>query len=259
MARLVLFDLLYLLVLARPLRRTERPQRSEAGKHEDQRNRDADISEPAAGAISHRNAPLGTEEPDAICKVPRSRDDPDYVEEKGPRDRHFTLHLAEGQEVSRNAISRAEQMWPQHAHGVNVPADVDEGDQAGPTLRGVHPVAGPRILGDVAFAAEPDVEAVNGVIEERNIDADPLEHLGEGKSGEELDLFGIGMRAIGGEGIGNEMLDQERPDRNDAAQRMQSPEKKGIALSGTQGRHSLANTSTGRSCHDEGLLEGSER
>jgi len=46
--------------------------------------------------------------------------------------------------------------------------DVDEGDDAGPALRGIEPVAGPGIIGDVGLALIPDEDAVKSVVEDRN-------------------------------------------------------------------------------------------
>ena len=64
------------------------------------------------------------------------------------------------------------------------------------------------------------------MIEDRNVDTEDLEPDGEWKAGEEFDLVSIGLRAVGGECIGDKVFYQECADRNDAAQRMQAAPKK---------------------------------
>ena len=52
------------------------------------------------------------------------------------------------------------------ALAIDVLGDVGEGDEAGVALGGVHPVAGPGVVDEVGLAAEPDPDAVEGVIED---------------------------------------------------------------------------------------------
>ena len=54
--------------------------------------------------------------------------------------------------------------------------DVGEGDQAGVALRDIEPVACPGIVDDIRLAAQPDPDAVAGVIEDGQKDEDPLQH-----------------------------------------------------------------------------------
>ena len=72
-----------------------------------------------------------------------------------------------------------------------VPDDVEEDDSAGPTLGGEHPIARPGIFGNVAFAAEPDVEAVKRVVENRQPDSKQLQVENKREAGEQLHLLGI--------------------------------------------------------------------
>src|ERR1700693_1893739 len=103
------------------------------------------------------------------------------------------------------------------AHVPGVLDDIKKRDAAGPALGGEHPVASPGIIRNVALAAEPDVEAVKGVVENRQPDPEQFEVENEGKARQEFDLLGVRGRAAGGECVGDEMFDQERADRNDAA------------------------------------------
>jgi len=64
------------------------------------------------------------------------------------------------------------------------------------------------------------------VIEDRQPDAKQLERHDKGETAEEFNLLGIGGRPAGGEGIGNEMFDQEQTHRNNPAQRVQAAEQK---------------------------------
>ncbi len=91
---------------------------------------------------------------------------------------------------------------------------------------GEHPVAGPGIVGDVALAAEPDVEAVERVVENRQPDPEQLQIENERKAGEQFDLLGVRAGPAGGERVGDEVLNQERAYRNDAAERMKLAQQK---------------------------------
>src|SRR5271169_290370 len=98
--------------------------------------------------------------------------------------------------------------------------DVDEGDYARPALGRVEPVAGPRVIRDVALASIPDVKAVEAVVEDRNPDEEQLQQKNAGQAVEELDLFPVGYGAVEGFGVRDEVLDQEGTDGYDAAERM---------------------------------------
>ena len=104
---------------------------------------------------------------------------------------------------------------PRESQMPGMPNDVSESDSAGVALRRVHPVAGPRILDHVAVAAKPDVEAVEGVIKNRQPDAkqvpDPDD---EREAGKKRNLLGICLGPAGGKRIGNKMLNQKCADRD---------------------------------------------
>ena len=99
-----------------------------------------------------------------------------------------------------------------------VPDDVEKNDAAGPALGGEHPVASPGVVGYIALAAEPDVETVQGVVENRQPDPEQLQVENKREAGEQFDLLGVRPRAPGSERIGDEMLNQKRSYRNDAAE-----------------------------------------
>ena len=133
---------------------------------------------------------------------------------------HFILHFAERRSGMREQVHAVEAQVPR------VPHDVQKRDGAGPALRGVHPVARPRILGHIALAARPDVETVERVVQNRQPDSEQLEPEDKWEAGEKRNLIGVRAGAFRGESVGNEMLDQEEPDRNDARERMQSAQQK---------------------------------
>src|SRR4029453_3888824 len=110
-----------------------------------------------AGGFSGDDAPLGEEEPDAVGEVPRSGDQADHVEDEQRRVIELLLYFAEGCAGMDVEVDAGE------AHRPSVPKDVSECDAASPALGGVHPVAGPGVVGDASFAAIPDVKAVQAV------------------------------------------------------------------------------------------------
>jgi len=140
------------------------------------------------------------------------------------------LHFAEGRFRMTQDVNPAKAQMP------GVPPHVNEGDGAGPALQSEHPVARPGIIGDVTLAAEPDVEAVERVVKNRQPDPEQLEVENEGEARQQFHLLGVRTGPAGGERIGDEMLDQERAHRNNAAERMELAEQKRMALPGAQGR-----------------------
>src|SRR5258708_20416262 len=93
-------------------------------------------------------------------------------------------------------------------HGPRVPADIKEGDASGPALCPVHEVAGERIIADVRLAAEPDVEAIERMVEERQIDAEQLQKPDERQPGEKIQPDRVSMTDINGKSGRNQMLRQ---------------------------------------------------
>src|SRR3954463_9096071 len=114
-----------------------------------------------------------------------------------------------------------------------MPADVREGDDAGPALQRIQPVASPRIIADVAFAAPPDYQAVSTVKKNGQPDPERFQKDHHRQGTEKLHLVGIRLRAVDGGGIGYEdMLDQERAHGDDSAERVQAAKQEGVALAG---------------------------
>jgi hypothetical protein len=72
------------------------------------------------------------------------------------------------------------------------------------------------------------------VIENGQPDAEQLQSHHERKTAQQLDLLGVGGRTPRGKSVGDEMLDQEKPHRNDARERLQAAQQKGISLARPQ-------------------------
>ena len=136
----------------------------------------------------------------------------------------FILNFAEGRRRIRQDMYAAETQVP------GVPDHVKERDRAGPALRRVHPVARPGIRPDIAFAAKPDVEAVEGVVADGNPNPEKLQQEDEGDAAQEFDLLGVGAWALGGKRVRDKVLDQKQPNRDDPGERMQAAQKKGVSL-----------------------------
>src|SRR5262249_55235991 len=134
-------------------------------------------------------------------------------------------------------------------HGVGVPENVSKGDATGPALRGIHEIARPRIIAYIRLAAKPDVKPVESVVQNRNIYAGDLQDRHKRQAGEKLHLVGVGVRPVGGEGVGDEVFDQEGAHGHDPAQRMQSTPQKRVALTGTNWRYATSNW-RGNTCHE---------
>ncbi len=85
-----------------------------------------------------------------------------------------------------------------------MPNHVEESDSASPALGRVHPISGPGIIGDIALAAIPDIKPVERVIQNRQPDPEQFQTDYEGEAAQELNLFGIGSRPFGREGVRDE-------------------------------------------------------
>ena len=140
----------------------------------------------------------------------------------------------------------SQDVHPAEAQMPGVPHDVAEGDGAGPALQGEHPVSGPGIVGDVALAPEPDIEAIKRVVQNRQPDPEELEVENKRKAGQQFDLLGVSARAAGGECVGDKVLNQKGAYGNNAAQRMELAEQERMALAGAQGRNAFVGVD--RSC-----------
>src|ERR1700674_4374753 len=96
-----------------------------------------------------RQAPLAEKIPDAHAEMKRRGKNPHDHERKRIRTLQELLNVRVGGfPVGEPAL------------GIEMPADVDERDQARVTLRGVEPVRNPRIRGYIRLSAQPDVNAV---------------------------------------------------------------------------------------------------
>src|SRR6266478_8345619 len=115
-----------------------------------------------------------------------------------------------------------------------MPHDVEESDATCPALDGEHPVSRPGIVGNVAFTAKPDVEAVEGVVKNGQPNPKQLQVKNKREAGEQFNLLGVSTRPSSSECIGNEMLDQERAYRDDAAEGMQLAQQERTSMTGSQ-------------------------
>jgi len=193
----------------------ERPHGHRSHGYEQQTDSEADVAEAASGRVAGGDPPLGGEQPQAIGEVPGGTENSQRVKGKRPGVLKLQLYFAE------RGIGMSQEVDTTKAQVPRVPHDVEKRNAAGPALGGEHPVAGPGIVGDVTFAAEPDVEAVESVVENRQPDPEELEIENERKARQQFHLLGIRAGATGGECVGDEMFDQERTHRNDAAKRME--------------------------------------
>ena len=182
-----------------------------ADRDQPQRKSKADIAKTAARLLAGGNPPLGGKQPQPIRKVPGRRDDSHCVKSDHPRILEFSLDLGE----RRGGIRR--QVYASEAQVVRVLGDVDEGNNAGPALGRIKPVAGPGIIADVGLPAPPDVDAIQGVVEDRDPDAEQLQTHDEGQAIQKLDLGPVSVRALESLGVRNEVFKQKQADGHDAA------------------------------------------
>src|SRR5882762_8330371 len=83
------------------------------------------------------------------------------IEGKEQRLKQFRLHFAE----RRAGIDM--QVNAREAQRIRVESDVGKGNPAGPALRRIHPIAGPRIAKEVGLPPIPNVNTVSRVEENR--------------------------------------------------------------------------------------------
>ena len=100
--------------------------------------------------------------------------------------------------------------------------DVDERDDAGPTLRGIEPIAGPGIIGDVGLALIPDEDAVEAVVEDRNPNEKKLKQKNEGQAVQKCDLPTIDLGAFEGFSVRDEVLEKKGSNGDNAAEGVQT-------------------------------------
>src|SRR5208283_3373338 len=70
---------------------------------------------------------------------------------------------------------------------------------------------------------------VEGVEGERDEDEGPLEDADQGEGVEQTDLLGVGERAVECLDVGEDVLDQERANGDDAGERVQLAPEEGVA------------------------------
>ena len=112
--------------------------------------------------------------------------------------------------------------------------DVGEGDEAGDALGEVSPVAGPGIDVDGGAAAQGDPEAVEGVEGEGDEDEGPLEDANQREGVEQTDLMAVGERAVEGFDVGEDVLDEECADGDEAGEGVQLAPEEGVAGVGAE-------------------------
>src|SRR5208282_5801860 len=180
--------------------------------------------------------------------MPGSGDDAHRVEGHHPRILKFSLNLGE----RLHGVGR--QVYAGEAQVISVLHHVGERDDAGPALRSVEPVAGPRISADVGLALIPDVYAVEAVVKDRNPDEEQLQKKDERQAVQKLDLFSVGDGAFEGFGIRDEMFEKKGSDGYDAAERMQTAQQERGSLAGAQWsdtRFDMGSDRIGSCCHDK--------
>src|SRR6202020_2361855 len=171
--------------------------------------------------IARDDSPFRREQPYAIGEVPRGADQSDDIESEQERILYFCLHFAE------RGHGIVVQVRAGKPHGIGVPDDVKERDATRPALRCVHPIAGPRIIANVAVSAIPDVEAVESVKQDRQPNTEQFQEENQRKIREKTNLAGVGC------GTGDRrrdrdqnMFEEEAADRNNSRKRVEPPQNK---------------------------------
>jgi len=152
------------------------------------------------------------------------------------------LHLGEGR-AGVFGEAHAKEALTEH-----VLDDVNEGDVAGPALNRVQPVPCPGVIDDVAFAAQGNVDAVEGVVGEGNEDESPLEDADQGQRIEEPDLGGVGGWPFECFKVGEDVLDEEGADGDDAGEGVQLAQQEGIALASAERFYTAGGVAVAMDC-----------
>src|SRR5208282_186907 len=113
------------------------------------------------------------------------------------------------------------QMHASEAQEVGVLHNKNERDDPGPAMRGVKPIAGPGIVGDIGLALIPDINAVEAVVGDGNPDEEQFEQKNERQAIQKFDLLAIGQWAFEGFGVRDEVFEQKSADGDDATERME--------------------------------------
>src|SRR5205085_8512574 len=134
--------------LARRGQETANAQHADAADGE--KDDHADDQQALPRFFADGDAPLGAEEPDAVSEMPGGGEESDEIEAELPGDGELALDFAERRSGMRVEIDAGEAQVP------HVPSDVGEGDEAGPALERVHPVALPGVGDGGSITAIPD-------------------------------------------------------------------------------------------------------
>src|SRR5664280_1022037 len=213
-------DILSVLVLGAD----EGPDAGETHDEQDDAEGCACVAETLACDFAGSDTPLGGEEPDAIGEVPANGDHGDDIDGEHEGIGEFVLDLGEG---GAGVLREAD------AHETlteDVLADVEDCDEARVALRDIHPVAGPGVIDHVRLAAEPDVDAVESVIQDGQEDEDPLEDADQGQRIEKLDLRSVGDGAFERFEVRQQVLEKKGADGDDAEERMELAPNEGGSL-----------------------------
>src|ERR1700739_3429353 len=139
--------------------KTETGKEQAAQEAEGEGDNQAGLPGGALGFHRGGESPLAEKIPDADAEMEGGGENADGGEEKEIRIGEKLFYFG----VGGFAVSEP-------ALGVEMPGDVNEGDEAGVALRCVEPIPYPGIGGDVGLAAYPNIDAVAGVIEHREED-----------------------------------------------------------------------------------------
>jgi len=183
----------------------EADEDEDADKAERESDEKAELSGSVLGLDGGGESPLAEEIPNADAEMEGAGEDANQSEGEEPGIHEEVLDFFVGGTPVGGPALRVE-----------MPGDVNESEEAGVALRGVEPVPYPGIGGYVGFAAQPDVDAVEGVEKHREKNGGPFDERTEGDGLQivrNLVVFGAGDK---NGTIGPEMFGEESAYRNDA-------------------------------------------
>jgi hypothetical protein len=184
------------------------------------------------GALSghgHSQPPLTGEIPDPDTEMEGRGQDTEGHKEKEIGIGQIMLDV----EVGGLAVSEP-------AFGIEMPADVEESDEAGIALQGVQPVLDPGIGRDVGLAAEPDVNAVEAVEKHGKKNEGPFNKETE-RDGLKLARNGVIFIGTDESGaVGPQMFSQKSSDWDDSRKRVEFSKQIACVRLGCRRRHALS-------------------
>ena len=187
----------------------EADENQHAYKTEGDRDENAELAGSALGLNGGGESPLAEKIPDADAEMEGRGENADGGEEE---------EIGIGEELLDLDVGGFAVGEP--ALGVEMPGDVEEGDEAGVALGGVEPVPYPGVGGDVGLAAYPYIDAVAGVVEHGQENEGPLDERAERDGLEVAGDFVIFCRGDEDGAVGPEMFGEERANGNDSGKRM---------------------------------------